>query len=150
MILGNKKIVVATDGSENANRAAEWAIGLAKDRGAKVFAVHVVQYTGAVGAIALKADGERATAYVAEMGKEAGVEVESVIVEDRIPAEGKSTKMSAVGKNPAESIIDIAEEKDADLIVVGTKGMTGLSHILLGSVAETVVRHSKRPVLVVR
>jgi nucleotide-binding universal stress UspA family protein len=45
--------------------------------------------------------------------------------------------------------VDFATENDVDLIVMGTLGKTGLSHILLGSVAENVVRHSKRQVLTV-
>ncbi|WP_407357360.1 universal stress protein [Methanolobus sp. WCC5] len=82
----------------------------------------------------LRDEGKKATEYVAGVGKEAGVEVETVVIDDKTPADG---------------IVDFATENDMDLIVMGTLGITGLSHILLGSVAENVVRHAKRPVLVI-
>ena len=62
-----------------------------------------------------------------------GVEVESVILEG----------------NPANEIVNFAEKNDIELIVTGTLGKTGITKFLLGSVAENVVRHSKKPVLVV-
>ncbi len=52
--------------------------------------------------------------------------------------------------SPAETIVRIAQERGADLIVMGTQGRTGLSHVLLGSVAEKVVRLAPCPVLTVR
>lgn len=51
--------------------------------------------------------------------------------------------------NPAERILARAEEYGADLIVMGTRGRSGLAHVLIGSVAEGVLRRSRRPVLVV-
>ncbi|HML26334.1 MAG TPA: universal stress protein, partial [Methanomethylovorans sp.] len=68
------------------------------------------------------------------IGNKEGVEVECVIID---------------GKTPADGIVDYATENNIDLIVMGTLGLTGLTHILLGSVAENVVRHAKRPVLVI-
>jgi nucleotide-binding universal stress UspA family protein len=79
-------------------------------------------------------EGKKATAYVENAGRAANVEVESVILEG----------------NPAEEIIDFAEKNDIDLIVMGTHGITGIPRFLLGSVAENVVRHAKKAVLVVR
>jgi universal stress protein A len=52
--------------------------------------------------------------------------------------------------DPAEAILQIAQDRDVDLIVIGTHGRTGLQHMVLGSVAEKVVRHARCPVLVVR
>lgn len=147
MVFKDRKIVVAMDGSENANKAAEWAINFAKDKDAKVIAVYVVQHAEKIGS---KAAGEKAIEYAVKLGKEAAVEVNPVIVEHKIPANGKNIRIDAERKSPSEGIIEVAEDNNADLIVMGTKGMTGLSHILLGSVAENVVRHSKIPVLVVR
>jgi nucleotide-binding universal stress UspA family protein len=79
-------------------------------------------------------EGERATAFVEEAAKAANVEVESVLLEG----------------NPADEIIEFAEQNGVEIIVMGTLGKTGLERFLLGSVAENVVRHSKIPVLVVR
>jgi universal stress protein A len=52
--------------------------------------------------------------------------------------------------NPADAILRVAQERGVDLIVMGTHGRTGLKHVLLGSVAETVMRHATCPVLVTR
>jgi nucleotide-binding universal stress UspA family protein len=51
---------------------------------------------------------------------------------------------------PWQEINDVAEKKNADLIVIGTHGRSGLAHALLGSVAERVIRSAARPVLVIR
>jgi nucleotide-binding universal stress UspA family protein len=51
--------------------------------------------------------------------------------------------------NPFEEILKVAEEWEADLIVLGTHGRTGFSHLLMGSVAEKVIRHSKKPIFIV-
>ena len=50
---------------------------------------------------------------------------------------------------PSEVILDVAEKWDADLIVLGTHGRTGISHLIMGSVAEKIVRHSKIPVFII-
>ncbi|MDG6244150.1 MAG: universal stress protein [Methanolobus sp.] len=140
-----KNIAIATDGSENVMNAVEWGIEFAKTNGARVAALYVVPPSGVTLAMRgemwsrsleehLKDKGKKATEYVIDVGKQTGVEVEPVIIEDKTPSDG---------------IVEYAAENDVDLIVMGTLGMTGLSHILLGSVAENVVRHAKRPVLVI-
>jgi nucleotide-binding universal stress UspA family protein len=141
-----KRIMVATDGSERAKKAVEKAIEFAKLTGAKLYAVNVIAHGGFSGAPPkdvgwehamsehLKNEGKKATASVETIGKNTGVEVESVILEG----------------SPASEIVDFAEKNDIDLIVMGTLGKAGLDRFLLGSVAENVVRHSKKPVLVVR
>ncbi len=140
-----KKILIATDGSENVRNAVEWGIELAKKNGAKVSALYVVRSTGIVLAMRgkmwskaleehIRDEGRKATGYVQDIGRREGVEVEALIIQ---------------GKTPADGIVNFAAENDIDLIVIGTLGITGLNHILLGSVAENVVRHAKRPVLVI-
>ena len=141
-----RKIMVATDGSEPARRAVDSAIKFAKLSETRLYAVHVI----AVGFYSitrsrdsewekamkeqLTKEGKEATTYVENAGKTANVEVESVILEG----------------NPAEEIIDFAEKNDIDLIVMGTHGITGISRFLLGSVAENVIRHSGKAVLIVK
>jgi len=152
-----KKIMVATDGSELTKKAVDSAIEITKLNEAKLYAVHVV----APGDFSitqnepkasitqneprdaewkkemkehLTTQGKEATAYVENVGKAANIEVESVILEG----------------NPADEIVDFAEKNEIDLIVMGTLGKTGIKRFLLGSVAENVVRHSKKAVLVVR
>lgn len=141
-----RKIMIATDGSESVRKAVETAVEFAKLSGAKLYAVYVIAsgkplrpYPKDVGWERatfehFRAEGREATAYVENSGKTANVEVESVILEG----------------NPAHEIVDFAEKNDIDLIIMGTLGRTGIQKFLLGSVAENVVRHSRKPVLVVR
>jgi nucleotide-binding universal stress UspA family protein len=140
-----RTIVIATDGSENVKNAVNWSIELAKAKGAKVKALYVVPHThvsvamrGEMWAKGLeshqKEEGKKATEYVVDIGNKEGVDVEPVVID---------------AKTAGNGIVDFATENDIDLIVMGTLGITGLSHILLGSVAENVVRHAKRPVLVI-
>jgi nucleotide-binding universal stress UspA family protein len=140
------KIMVATDGSEPARKAVDIAIEIAKLIETKLYAVHVVSLgsyliTHSTNPEWKKAieeqliiEGKEKTTYVENAGRAANVEVEAVILRG----------------NPAEEIIDFAEKKDIDLIVIGTHGMTGISRFLLGSITENVVRYSKKAVLVVR
>jgi nucleotide-binding universal stress UspA family protein len=141
-----KKIMVATDGSEHVRTAIDSAIEIAKLSEAKLYAIHVItlgfysithsinsEWENAMKDQLIK-EGHDAIAYVENAGRNANVEVESVILEG----------------SPAEEIIDFAEKNDIDLIVMGTHGMSGIQSFLLGSVAENVVRHSKKPVLIVR
>lgn len=139
-----EKIVIATDGSEYTHRAIAFGLSLAKKLGAKVYALSVLDIAPVM---SVPIDGAwkgvfdlmheecfKATAYVKEAGEEIGVEVETVVLEGK----------------PAEKIVEYAEENDIDLVVMGTTGKSGLDRILLGSVAERVVKLSHVPVLVVR
>jgi nucleotide-binding universal stress UspA family protein len=141
-----RKIMIATDGSEPVRRAVETAIEIAKISGAKLYAVYVIAYGGLLipypndlgwekAALEyFRTEGKEATAYVENSAKAENVEVESLILEG----------------SPVNEIVDFAEKNDIDLIVMGTLGRTGIQRFLLGSVAENVVRHSKKAVLVVR
>lgn len=140
-----RSILIATDGSERVKNAVDWGIGLAKMYNATVSAIYVIPPSGIALAMRgemwskaldshLRDEGRKAIEHVVAAGEKEGVEVEPVIVEDKTPTDG---------------IVDFATENDVDLIVMGTLGKTGLSHILLGSVAENVVRHSKKQVLTV-
>jgi len=68
---------------------------------------------------------------------------------DRVKDSVTATESVREGKTWVE-ICEAAKEDGADIIIMGSKGRTGLSHVLIGSVAETVVRHASCPVLVVR
>lgn len=141
-----KSIMVATDGSELVKKAVDTAVEIARLSGAKLYAVYVVvsgSYTvghprdiGWERAMRehLSAEGREAIAYVETAGKTANIEVEPVILEG----------------SPADKIVDFAEENDIDLIVMGTLGRSGIQKLLLGSVAQNVVRHSRKAVLVVK
>lgn len=140
-----KKILVATDGSENAAKAASYGVNIAKPTGAEVHALYVVSTEHALATRTVTGwteafeenlvnRGEVAIAYVEKLGKEAGVKVEPVFLKGI----------------PAEEILDYAEENGIDLIVMGTQGLTGIKRFLIGSVAENVLRHSKVSVMIIR
>ena len=134
-----KKIMIATDGSDNSENAVNTGIRLARSTGGSVVAVHVIHSVwGTEVDSDLKIEAEKIVDDIQKKGIEQGVSVEKVIL---------------VG-NPAETLINYAEkkfseQKDIDLIVMGTKGISGIKKFLMGSVAENVVWHSKKPVMVV-
>jgi len=139
-----QKIVLATDGSEYSANVVKYAIELAKISEAKIYAIYVVD-TGIFTSIPmdvawtnmyelLKQEGNVATNQVESEAMAANIEVESFTVEG----------------HPAEEIIKLAEDKSADIIVMGTLGKSGLDRFLLGSVAEKVSRTSRIPVMIVR
>ncbi|MCD6145434.1 MAG: universal stress protein [Methanosarcinales archaeon] len=139
-----KKILIATDGSDNTRKAIKYGIELARIADADVYAVYVLD-AGAFAALPmdaawesmyelLRTEGSEALKYVEDAGSEAGVPVEGVILDG----------------HPAHEIVDYATENEIDLIVMGTLGRTGLDRILLGSVASKVVHTSDIPVMIIR
>jgi nucleotide-binding universal stress UspA family protein len=139
-----KKILIATDGSENGAQAISAGMEIARLSQGKVYALYVIDTTGyppgtddpkwrEVIEEQFKTFGLELTATVEKASKEAGVEVEFVTLEG----------------NPAEKILNFAEKQDIDMIVVGSLGKTDLERFLLGSVSEKVIRNAKVPVLVV-
>ncbi|WP_460918485.1 universal stress protein [Salinarchaeum chitinilyticum] len=139
-----ERILVPTDGSAGVERAVDHAIDLAAAHGATIHAVYVVN-TASYGGIpmetswdgirdVLSEEGEAALDRVTELAAAAGVEVETAVVDG----------------SPSRQIVEYAEQVDCDLIVMGTHGRGGLDRLLLGSVAERVVRSSEIPVLTVR
>jgi nucleotide-binding universal stress UspA family protein len=139
-----KKIMIATDGSICSRMAANNAIEIARLSGGTVYAVYVVStdYFSSMAVDldwermreALKKEGVQSLNYVTGAGEMEGVKVEPVLLEG----------------HPATKLIRYAIEEKMDLIVMGSLGKTGLNRLLLGSVAENMVRHSKVPVLVVK
>jgi nucleotide-binding universal stress UspA family protein len=139
-----RNILIATDGSENTQRAISYGIEIAKLSGATVHALYVVNTSPIISDYwtigkkniyeIVKSEGEEAVSEVKKIGEASGVEVKEVVLDGY----------------PSTAIIDFAENNNIDLIVMGTLGKTGLDKLLIGSVAEKVVRGSKVPVMVVR
>ncbi|MEM0449425.1 MAG: universal stress protein [Methanomassiliicoccales archaeon] len=137
-----KKILIPTDGSENTKEAIAKGLEMARLMDAEVTALYVVDQTAFINFpmdstivsvySLLEKEGKEAVEYVKNEGAKMGVKVATKIEEG----------------SPARKIIDAS--KFHDLIVMGTLGRTGISKILLGSVAERVVRYADCPVLVVR
>jgi len=130
-------ILLPTDGSECARVAADYATDLAKHYDATVHVLHVVDYR-------LVQTGVEYD----EWEDDAAETVESVA--DRIESEGVATEREVRTAVPHEAILEYATAADADLVVMGTHGRTGVERYLLGSVTEKVVRRSNAPVLTVR
>lgn len=135
------KILVGTDGSDTASLAVRQAGELAVSLGAVVHVVAV--YAGAVRPdFADRADRDKVANATQEVLGRASEQLRSLGVTEvhEHPADG----------DPAEAILDIAEQVGADLVVVGNKGVSGVRRFLLGSVAQKVVQHAPCAVLVVR
>jgi nucleotide-binding universal stress UspA family protein len=143
-------ILVPTDGSEAAESAVEQAVDLAAQYDATVHALYVVDVdatnlslgTEQVDRIRqgridempeVKAEADDATGFVADAGAERGVTVEEHVT----------------AGSPARAIRRFVEDNDIDLVVMGSHGRSGLSRVVLGSVAEKVLRRTRLPVLVV-
>jgi nucleotide-binding universal stress UspA family protein len=136
-------VLLPTDGSAGMDRVIEEAVGLAERHDATLHALYVVN-TASLSNLPLEASMDAVSDSLREEGRTALAEVER-LVDDRVPLESATVEGS-----PAREIVDDATETGVDLIVMGTHGRSGVDRILLGSVAERVVRRSPVPVLTVR
>ena len=138
-------IVVGTDGSATAARALQEAGDHAKSTGAKL---HIVSaYEPASGARIGGETPERSSWMVGP-----DVQVDSVLdnAAGAMHAQGIEAECHARKGDPANALLDVAAEHDADMIVVGNKGMTGAKRFLLGSVPDKISHHAPCSVLIVR
>lgn len=140
-----RRIVCPVDFSEGAGSAIEYAIDLAKDTGAEVRFVHVYQ-------IPVYALPDGAVIGGPELAARLGVQLQNELEALKKKYEGAGVKIDTqlIEGVPHAEIVRAAKELPADMIVMGTHGRGGLSHLLLGSVAERVVRTAECPVLTVR
>lgn len=135
-------ILLPTDGSAGAVAATEHAVDLATAHGATLHVLYVVDVRmSPIGADASHAD-------VMEL-VEASAERPTAAALDRAEAAGVEAVEAIRHGVPSQRIGEYADAEDADLIVMGTHGRTGVAHVLLGSVAERVVRTADTPVLTV-
>jgi nucleotide-binding universal stress UspA family protein len=151
--MGFAKILACLDGSESSTKAADYAIEIAKKHGSQVVLLNVVVsqlgYAYSSGAFGLatpeaineilektKQEAEKWFDAIKKKASAQGVEVQSEVV--------------ASPTSVAPAIVEYAEKNKVDLIVTGTKGRSGFSKLLLGSVASGVVTNASCPVLVVK
>jgi nucleotide-binding universal stress UspA family protein len=138
-------ILVPLDFSEHVTAVLDWAAHLADQHKSRIVLFHAyhlpVEFQQLEGAYLppdfwanVKAEAEETLGGYAEDLRKRGLEVESVV------AEGYA----------ATAIVDEIERQNADLIVIGTHGLSGLKHLLLGSIAERVVQKAPCPVLTVK
>lgn len=137
-------VLVGTDGSPRAERAVAEAIDLAEREGAKLILVAAfsksqtfwepLSTSAKVDSVDLRRVAEQVLMRSARKAEERGVE----------------TEYEAREGDPADVILDVAAEREVDVIVVGNKGLTGARRYVLGSVPNKITHHADRSVLVVR
>jgi nucleotide-binding universal stress UspA family protein len=140
-----QRVLVPVDFSEYANQALEYAIGLASKLGARLTLLYVIQSLPLGG---VDMDVTLPYAYIQDLEAEIAHSMQACL--ERVTAAGLEGEVAVVHGVPFHEIIETAKMQQVDLIVMGTHGRTGLQHVLLGSVAEKVVRLAPCPVLVVR
>ncbi|KHF39084.1 universal stress protein [Halalkalibacter okhensis] len=135
------KMIVALDGSEQSIRAAEKAIGLAKMSGAYTYVVYVV-------------DGTTSKADVLQTWNSLGIASNRVKkftqVESNAKKEGIPYEVKILRGDPAAKIISFSMEVDADLIVIGSRGLNQFQQMILGSVSHKVVKRAACAVLIIK
>lgn len=141
-----RKILVPTDFSDNAAQALDAAVDLARRYEATLLLLHVYQPPVYAFPDGIVLAGSKVLLSMADASDRGLAEAKAQA--EQLGARGVSVQ-SALG-TPFADIIRVAREEDADLIVMGTHGRTGLAHALLGSVTEKVVRKAPCPVLTVR
>ena len=135
-----KKILYSTDFSPTSNAALPLATSLARENGAVLLIVHVEEPAPAYGG------GELYYAPVGPSNDELREMLQQVLPPDsQVPCEHH-----LITGTPARALARFAKDNDVDLIVMGTHGRRALSHVLMGSVAEAVVRRAPCPVLTLR
>ena len=125
------KILVGYDGSDDSEKAARWAVTLAKKFEATVIVCHAF---GHMPLTSKPSEVRRLVNPLVERFNKLGVTTQ-VAIPDAIPAEG---------------ILDAADQNHADLIILGSRGKGTFANLLLGSTAERVLRYAKVPVLIAR
>jgi nucleotide-binding universal stress UspA family protein len=141
-------IVVGTDGSQTANEAVRQAVALAKQVGARL---DIVSAYEPVSAARLREEAQQIPSDLQWMvNPREDVEATLRTASAEAEAAGVPAETYARQGDPADAILDVAEERGADLIVVGNKGMTGAKRFLLGSVPNKVSHHAPCSVLIIR
>jgi nucleotide-binding universal stress UspA family protein len=138
--LGFRRVLVATDGSKHCRSAVERAIDFSRSYGGEIRAVSIVDVPAEFYA--------EAPQVVEDMVQKSQGYVEEV----KTQAEASGVKAEGFVKEgePYQAIIDIAKEKDVNIIVMGSHGRTGLKRLLMGSVVEKVIGYAPCPVLIAR
>ncbi|WP_438445842.1 universal stress protein [Gorillibacterium sp. sgz5001074] len=139
-----KKLLVAFDGSNHSQKALRQAMQMAEDNGAALHILHVFQLPALIVGESfisappqLEADTYRKAEQVLEQAQTLAASLPNV------------TGLLKYGR-PAEVTLEYAEAIQADLIIVGSRGLSGIRELVLGSVSHNIVQHAKVPVLVVK
>lgn len=136
-----KKIIIAIDGGPSSERIASIGSQVGQQLNAEIALISVVDTTNLI------TTGGVTPGELAESIKNDYKKSQQILI-DKVFNDYKVRTFVELGK-PFEVILKVAEEWGADFIVLGTHGRTGLSHLLMGSVAEKVIRHSIKPLFVI-
>ena len=139
------RILVPTDGSDGVERAIQHAVEVAATNGADIHGLYVLS-TDAYAGLAMESSWESVDRLLREDAQEA---VERVRKIAKMVDGDLSIETAVVEGKPSREIVRYAEEVDCDLVVMGTHGRGGIDRLLLGSVAESVIRASSIPVTAV-
>jgi len=146
------RILLPTDGSESAARAANLAIEVAKKFGAELAVLHVIAVPA--GRLAKAELNPSYDAELKEYFESANKKADSIVNEVIRSAEAKDVKATHLIQkysfSVVETILEQATKSNVDLIVMGTRGITGFKKLLIGSVSSGVVSHAHCSVLIVR
>ena len=140
-----KVIVVGTDGSDRAGRATDAAFSLAQLTGATVHIVHVIRLV----AMASAGYGDPSTIATANADARDSGDLICARVRSEAERRGVPAEVHKVDGDPADMLVKVAEAVDADLLVIGNRGMTGVKRLVLGSVPNKVSHHCPCSVLIV-
>jgi nucleotide-binding universal stress UspA family protein len=144
-MLSINRILCAVDFSAPSARALQYALALAERLGAQVDVIHVYEFPN----FAVEDGAVELPPYMQEsLAMRLRERLEQFVKEKAV--EGPKTSTHLLEGIPYLQIVEAAKGHQADLVVIGTHGRTGLSHMMLGSVAERVVRTSEVPVLTIR
>jgi nucleotide-binding universal stress UspA family protein len=139
-----KKILFCTDFSENSEPARQMAVDYAKAFAANLLIVNVIDASNF--STYMDWGREELTGILSRMQESADTRLESLAKEC-----GPLVKVQTFCRigSPAREIVSLADEQSVDLIVVGTHGLTGVKHLVMGSIARSVIKTAHRPVLIV-
>ena len=142
------RIVVGTDGSETANEAVRQATELAKAVGSSIDLVSAYEPDSSA---RLREEAQQVPKDMEWMvNPREDVDATLKAAAEQIEKAGVEVHTHAREGDPADAILDVAEERKTDLIIVGNKGMTGAKRFLLGSVPNKVSHHAPCSVLIIR
>ena len=141
-------IVIGTDGSETAKKAVQQATELARQVGASISLVSAYEPVSNQRMRDEKREVPKDMEWMVNPREDVDATLKTAA--EQIDEAGVEVQVFAREGDPADAILDVAEERNADLIVVGNKGMTGAKRFLLGSVPNKVSHHAPCSVLIIR
>ena len=141
-----RKILIATDGSPAALHAVELGLELAEEQHAEPIFVHVAPAADVLPVAGFAPGGPVSVPHELEDADRSSLDEAVLLAEER----GLEARTKLLAGDAAHEIVAYADEIDADLIVVGSRGLGKIGSALLGSVSHKLLHHATRPVMVVR